>query len=890
LVSRHFRLSFAPIVKRILPNGLKIILEENHAAKVVAFQAWVDVGSADEEGDEFGIAHVFEHMLFKGTARRGVGEIAQEIEASGGDINAWTSFDQTVFHLVLASRYFDAGLDILADAIQNSSFDPVELERELKVVIEEIKQGEDSPSRVTTQALFGAAYAKHPYRRPVIGYEKSVRQMGQPKLRDFFRRWYVPNNMTWVIVGDFESEKAWKKIEETLGATKPGKVSRAVVREPEQRSPRAVAKWQNVREAHFALGFHIPGIRHPDTGALDALAIILGQGDSSRLNMEVRRNRQLATDVYAYSYTPRDPGLLVAGATTTAASLEGCLEATLGEIFRLAHDDVTGEELAKARTIIESDAIYQKETVQGMARKLGFFETVAGDLEYENEYNRQIQEVTPGRLREVAARYLRTSNLTISVMVPEADAKKGEKAAERWKTRAVDLAERSAARAEKRWAVAEVEGEQGEIIRRVLKNGARLLVKHDATVPVVALRAVWLGGMRYEDARIAGINNMLAALLVRGTATRSAEEIIRETEGMAGSLGGFSGRNSFGARAEFMSRHWERGLEILADCILHPAFSDEELEKERKQVLDEIHAQEDSLTQVVFRLFSETLYRKHPYRLDVLGSPQSVAALSRKRLVEYYKRHCAAGGMTLAIVGDVDPARVIAKVQDLFEDAPAAEAAPQAVAIDPPPSAPQQVFRYLTKQQSHIVIGFPGTTIDHPDRFPLEVLSTILSGQGGRLFVELRDKKGLAYRVSAFSLEGVDPGYFAVYMATSPENLDVAVAGIQEELSKVRQTPVTKAELERAKKYLVGTHEISLQRRAALASTLSFHESYGQGWDEYRRYAPSILAVNTGDVQRVAQKYLDPRRAVIAVVKPEEAPARKTSRSSRRARSAAARN
>jgi len=187
------------------------------------------------------------------------------------------------------------------------------------------------------------------------------------------------------------------------------------------------------------------------------------------------------------------------------------------------------------------------------------------------------------------------------------------------------------------------------------------------------------------------------------------------------------------------------------------------------------------------------------------------------------------------------------------------------------PIAGQDVFKFQNKQQAHVVYGFPGTTITDPDRFGLEVLATILSGQGGRLFVELRDKKGLAYRVSAFSVEGVDPGYFAVYIATSPENLAVAKSGIEEELDKISTAPVPKAELERAKRYLVGAHEISLQRRAALASTLAFHEAYGVGWDEYRRYAPGILAVSAADVQRVAKKYLVRARAIVATVKPEDA-------------------
>src|SRR3954465_14724057 len=235
-------------VRYQLPNGLTVVLQENHAAKVVAFQSWVAVGSADEPPDLAGIAHVFEHMLFEGTARRGVGQIAHEVEAAGGEINAWTSFDQTVYHLVLASRFFDTGLDILADALQNSSFDPRELERELKVVLEEVKQGEDNPSRVATQALFGAAFTRHPYRRPVIGYTKTVKSFTRERLLDFFHRWYVANNVTLVVVGDFDSKRAQAAIAEAFGGMASRPLARPERKEPTQKGARAKVVAQDVRE------------------------------------------------------------------------------------------------------------------------------------------------------------------------------------------------------------------------------------------------------------------------------------------------------------------------------------------------------------------------------------------------------------------------------------------------------------------------------------------------------------------------------------------------------------------------------------------------------------------------------------------------------------------
>ena len=858
-------------VRYELPNGLRVVLQENHASKVVAFQAWVAVGSADESPEIAGIAHVFEHMLFKGTARRGVGQIAHEVEAAGGEINAWTSFDQTVYHLVLASRFFDTGLDILADALQNSSFDPGELERELKVVLEEVKQGEDNPSRVATQALFGAAFSRHPYRRPVIGYTKTVKAFTRERLLDFFHRWYVANNVTLVVVGDFDVERAKAAIAEAWGKMASRPLARPERKEPAQKAPRAKVVTQDVRESQVGVAFHIPGIHHDDTAALDLLAIILGQGDSSRLTRGLKRRDQLVTDAFAYAYTPRDPGLLVAGATMPPDDLDAGFGGLLSELFRLRHEEVSDTELAKAKAIIESDAVYQKETVQGQARKLGFFETVGGGLDWEDEYNRQVRAVTPATLMAAARKYLVVDNATIAALVPDA------KGADPRKLEGALLAalERASDQATARHAPPPAAVERAEEVVRVkLPSGARLLVKRDPSVALIAMRAVWMGGLRYEDARTNGVNNLLAALVTRGTRTRSGDELAHEVETMAGSIGGFSGRNSFGLRGEMLARHWERGLELLADCILSPLFAEDELEKERRQALEEIRTQADNVSSEAFRLFQQTLYTKHPYRLDVIGTADSVAGLTRRRLVDYYKRHMAPSQMTLAIVGDVDPQAVVAKARALFGNAGKGAAPPEAPALPwdaAHPIAGVEVFKFQNKQQAHVVYGFPGTTITDRDRFSLEVLATILSGQGGRLFVELRDKRGLAYRVSAFSVEGVDPGYFAVYIATSPENLAVARSGIEEELAKIAAVPVPKAELERAKRYLVGAHEISLQRRAALASTLAFHEAYGVGWDEYRRYAPGILAVTAADVQRVAKKYLVRERAIVATVKPEDA-------------------
>jgi zinc protease len=861
-------------VKLTLKNGLNVILEENHTAPVVALQAWVGVGSADEPESLAGIAHVFEHMLFKGTKKRGVGQIAREVEAAGGDINAWTSFDETVYHLVLASKFFDTGLDILADALINSSFDPAELERERKVVIEEIKQGQDSPERVASQMLFTAAYKAHPYGRPVIGHEATVSALTREQVVSFFQRYYVAGNVTLVIVGDFEVDAVKEKIAAAFAPMRKGGALPGRPVEPAQTAPRTVAVARDVRETQLLMSFHTPSITHEDVAALDLLAVILGQGESSRLNLQVARNRQLVTGAYSYMFTSRDSGMLVVGASMPPGRIEDPARAILDEVLRLTREEVSPEELSKARTILESDLVYDKETVQGYARKLGFFACIAGEAGFEDRYFAQVRQLTPADLRTVAGRYLRATNLTTAALVPEAGAagKKGEGSPAKLIARLEGVSAVAETRADRRAAKTVTAPTTDEVVRVVLPSGLRLLVLRDASVPVVSLQAVWPGGLRYEDARSNGISNLLATMLPRGTKSRSAEQIMTEVEGMAGGLSGFSGRNSFGVRAEFLSKHWERGLELLADCIRNPKFSEEELEHERRVILDDIRAQEDNLGHVAFRLFQSTLWQKHPYRLDMLGSATSVASLTRRRLVDHYRRFYGISGLTIAVVGDVDTERLVAKVESLFGDAPAETVEALPVAPEPQRDQPAEVFQFLAKEQAHVVLGYPGTTLRDRDRFALEVLAQILSGQGGRLFVEMREKRALAYRVTATSVEGIDPGYFAVYVACSPENLDQAVRGIRAELVRLVADGVTPEEVERARKYLIGSHAIGLQRKSDVAAALAFHEAYGQGWREYRRYGDDIERVTIDEVHRVARKYLDLTREVVAVVKPDESP------------------
>jgi zinc protease len=857
-----------------LPNGLEVVLEENHAAPVVAFQAWVKVGSADEPPELAGISHLCEHMVFKGTGRRGVGQIAQEVERAGGEINAWTSYDETAYHLVLANTYFDTGLDILADTLQNSAFDPEELERERKVVIEEIKQGRDDPDRTAAQGLFETAFDAHPYGRPIIGSSDSVGRLTRDDLVGFFRRHYVASNVTLVVVGDIDAAAARQAIESTFGAMTAGSGEAPRAPQPPQEQSRVRVLARAVKECQVLLGFRVPGVDHPDIPALDLLAVVLGQGESSRLHLEVVRNRQLATSASSYTFAARDPGLFVVGGSLPPGKVPAAAEALVQQTLRLAREEISAEELARSRTILESERVFDKETVQGYARKLGFLAAIAGDLQFEDRYFQRLARLGPADLREVAARYLRIPALSLYTQIPGGgpEATNGHSARDQARVattqrRLEAVLARAAGSPARRRRTTPV-SLAPDVTRHRLRSGARVLILRDPSVPVVALRGTWVGGLRYEDERSSGISNLLAAMLTRGTRTRDAEGLMRAVEGMAGALSGYAGRNSLGLQAEFLSKHLELGLDLVADCLQNATFPEAEIDHERRLILDDIHAQEDNLTHVAFRAFHGALWTKHPYRLDPLGTADSLTAMSRRRLQSFFRQHYPPSALTLAIVGDVEPQAVIRQLSSAIRPEGPARAQPPARSFEPPVLAPREAVRFLAREQAHLVVGFPGASLSNPDRFSLELLAQVLSGQGGRLFVEIREKRALAYRVSAFSLEGLDPGYFAVYVSTSPEQVQEVLHQIRLELRKLREEGIGADELERAQRYLIGTHAIGLQRKSAIAAALVFNEAYGQGWRAYRQYAEQIRAVGLAQIRRAAQNYLQPQREVVAVVRP----------------------
>jgi zinc protease len=839
-----------------MDNGLKVILEENKTAPVVALQIWVKIGSADERDEEAGMCHFIEHMLFKGTEKRKVREAAREIESLGGTINAYTSYDQTVYHITLASRYAETGLDILSDAIQHSTFDPLEFEREREVILEEIRMGEDAPSRRLFKQTMAILYRQHPYRRPVIGYEKTIRSIQRDKMVSFFKKWYAPNHMVLIAVGDFNTDEMEGKVRSTFKKFKPSPERFPNrIPEPKQGETQAMTSHGNFKETYLQIALPISSARDEDTPALDALSHLLGGGEPSRLVQKIKLEKGLVHSIYASSYTPKDPGLFIIGATLPAENIERTIEAILEEVNRLKTEGVTAEELHRVKVNIESDLIYGRQTVQGQAGKIGFYEVAAGDVQFEKEYMRRVALLQNEDIQKVLTKYFKGHPLSISILAPD---EKTEFFKNLSLKSIVEKGGLDGTSVEKK----------SSIFKSVLDNGIRLIVKENPFLPIVTIQVSFLGGVRFEEEPQNGINHFMAVMVTKGTRNQSSLEIAKKVERMAGFLNGFSGYNSFGLTFTFLSEHFEEAFNLLTEVIRQPSFDKEEMEKRRRLILASIQQEEDDLSRLVFKLFRKTLYEKHPYRMDTLGTLDSIQRLTQKDLKEYYQRMVIPENMVLTVVGDVDQKQVVLAVKKGFGDLRRESPGAPSILQEPPLQKKRQAEMVKRKEQAHFVLGFLGVSFHHPDSYALTVLGAALSGQGGRLFRELRDKESLAYALDFMANPNLDPGFIGIYMGIHPNKLETAIEAGLRELKKVKEEGLSEEEVDRAKKYLIGNFEIGLQTNGAQANQMSLDELYGLGFDHYQKYPQEIQKVKKEDVNRAAKQYFNLESYAIAIIRP----------------------
>lgn len=835
---------FPDLTRRVLDNGLVVVIKEVKTTSLVSVASLVDVGSASEgQFRGSGISHLVEHMLFKGTSTLKLGEIEQKIKSYGGNINGFTSYDSTGYQAVVQNKYLDETLKIMHSMLTEATFDAQEFEKEKDVIVNEINMNRDDPRWQLQTLFFSTAYTAHPYRFPMIGQLPIFRKITREQALSFYHNSHVPNRSVLVICGNIDTKKTLSKVEEIFKSWASNySLIEIGPSEPKQLGLRRVDKPFKVKLTHILLGFHTVSLQDKDMYPLDVLASILGSKESSRLNQEINRKQGLVYFIEAESFTPRDKGIFNIYVQSEGSKTNSAISAILKEIEKIKNGQVVEEELKKAKDEVLSNYLFGQERIESLAYRLASDELITHNPNFSKRYVEKIREVNLEQLKKVAQKYFTLDNLTLTTIFPE----------EEKEVTGISSGPTTA--------------KEEKIEKIILPNGLTVLLKENHQLPIVSISAYFLAGVRVENEDNNGISNLTAHMLLAGTKSKKAREISETIEGKGGTISTISGNNSIGISLNLLKEHLETNLMVLVDVLTNSTFPEDELKKEKEKILAEIKSQDDDIFQTASDLFKETLYQKHPYHLPLIGQEKTVNNLSRDNLINFYSCYLKAHNGVLVIFGDIEKNKTAALVEKYFKNLKAAPLKPIETINEPAGKHLIISSKILNKEQAVIMLGFKTIRINNNDRYALDVLSSIMSGGGGKLFEEIRDKLGLSYTLGAYSVPGLDLGYYVFYVATTPENKDKVKELLLKQVEKLKTGYLNEDDIDLAKNYLIGQSQLAWQTNSSLANQAALDQLYGLGYDQYQQYGQKIERVSLEEVKSVVNKYFNLENGALAVV------------------------
>ncbi len=861
--------------EHFLSNGVPVILQ-HFEGPVGTLHWWNLTGSTDEAPQEAGFAHFLEHMLFKDAAAKetgmaSTGQTARVIESLGGEINAYTSFDQTVYHVTCSEQYWEEVIDQFGIMAKPQQFLKEDFEREREVILEELRRGQDSPDRQLYENLFDLTYSKHPYGKPVIGYEKVLKAAKVKDLERFYQKHYVSAQMGLVLVGPLaygnRKEKILKLLEKRYGKKAiPTRKPSPRIR-PEEKQVQAKARFKStffdVKTPELAISFRIPDLMNPDIAPLEVLAGVLGMGEASRLYQKLFYEKSLVTDISTSVYVPRDPGMfLLSSELKSTADVETVCALLVEEIRSIQTGGAKKEEIERVIANLESEKLYATQTVDGIANRLGFLKYSLGDLNFDHEYLETLKQTTSHSLKLLAQKYLTPQRMSFVLLQPKGEEKvQFEPIAALFEPLSPPETNPKAPK-----KAANVKKTNTHLLAPSLytaKHGLRVAYFYRPGTPVFSLYLANPGGTRYEWAtdlgkpgQCWGGSHLLAQTWAKGTENYTSKQISQIIEGCAASLDGFSGRNSIGLQMTGLVRDWNKLSQLFQEVLLKPTFSVDEIAHAKRVTGEQIKSLTDHSSQVCSKLFLENIFTEHPYGKYPLGTLETLEKLNQSDLKAIHQKWLHPKHATFTLVGGISFEEAKDWIDELDEAMGSQHShwiEPPRILAEPKLNAPRWAHSQFNREQTHIMIGGLGISLFDQSRYALRILQNILGGQSGRLFIELREKKSLAYTVSPMNMEGLEPGYVGTYIACAPQKKDEAIAGMTQVLEKLVEKGPTAAEMKRATNYYLGQRAMDLQSTWSLAAGFGLELLYRNQVIPEETIRKEILKVTARDIQKMGE-------------------------------------
>ncbi len=827
-----------------LQNGQTVIIKELHDNKIVTIDTWIKTGSINENDKNNGTAHFLEHLFFKGTEQYPNGVFDKILESKGAITNAATSKDYTHYYITIPSKDFELALNLHADMMLNPLIPRKELEKERKVVLEEISRSNDNPTTKLYDNMITAFYKSHPYKRKVIGTKDVIETVTREEIIEYYQKYYSPANMVTIIVGDVETSKVIKDVEKLFGAKTTLNNNAKIVYKKEKSLPKSmeIVEKADVQTSYILIGFRgVDSKNIKESCALDLLSTVLGDGKTSRLYQNIKEQKRLAFIISSGHSTNKDDSIFYVNANYKIDDYEKLKNSIITEIENLKTTPISNEEIKKAKNIIERDTYYSRESGSNIANELGYMTVMYDDANAYQNYIGNINKLTAKDLQTAAKKYLDFDKMVVSVINPQM-------------LEIANKTKKTSIPTEKKLPVPI--NSDGSISKYILNNKAELLLNKNEANDIIAIQIYAKGGNFIENK--AGTASLMASAMLKGTKKYSAQELMQLLEENGIKLNTIADADAFRISIKATKKELPIIFDVLDEVVNNAVFDPHEIEKIKSEKLQAIKKNRDNPMNVALEEFKARIWGDYPYAITGKTYEKTFSTIKSDDIFELYKKMFYPENIVISINGNLDVNVLAENFEKIFNSSEGSKLEISDFKKD---------FQFkknieninITKdsEAAWLVLGYPTEGImSEKDYATLQVIDALLgTGMSSRLFTDLRDSQGLAYQVGSSYSPQVNAGVFALFIGTNPKNIDVAKNGMLNAINTLKKEFVSDKELTETKDKILGNYVLSFETNMEKAGTLGWYETTNRSWKFKDKYPQLIQSVTASDIIGVANKY-----------------------------------
>lgn len=824
-----------------LDNGQTVVVQEVKNNPIVTIDTWIKTGSIDEEDSNNGVAHFLEHLFFKGTKTHEPGEFDKILETKGAITNAATSKDFTHYYITIPSKDFDLAMDLHGDMILHPLIPRKEMEKERKVVLEEISKDLNSPTKIMQDNLNSMLYTTHPYKRKVIGRSDVIETITRDQVLSFYNKNYSPSNMVTVIIGDVDANHAIEKTKEAFNAEYKKQTKTIYTKEAPLTKQQKKVEYLDTESGYMVIGFRGTPIDDKDSYALDVLATILGDGRSSVLNQVLKEKKRIAFSVDAGNSTFRDDGIFYISANYEPTKCKIVQDTIFNEIEKIQKNGVTDDQLKLAKNIIERSTYYSRESITNIATEIGYTMALTNDIKFYDTYLDNIKNVSKEEVKKVAEKYLGINRSAISIVLPKS-------------AKEVPVASLT----QQAPSTAELVSENAQTQKYKLSDGATMLYTPNNVNDIIAISIYAKGGQLAEQK--AGTANLTATAMMRGTKNYTSLELSQVLEDNGIKIQPSASADAFVINVLTTKDEYDKTLELLNEVVNNATFEDYEIDKVKTEKLNTIKRNKDVPLQRAIEEYRDLIYQNSPYSISSKILEKNIPNITKEDIINYYNSIFAPKNLVISINGNIDKDKTIQDLNNIFkpkENAKNFDFAQYNSKIPTVTTPRQTIQKVPTTETAWILLGWQTNgVLNEKDYATLQVIDSLLgSGMSSRLFKDLREQEGLAYQLGSGYSPNVLRGSFLLYIGTNPQTLDKAKSGLFAEITRLKTEYVGDKELQDAKEKLLGNYVIGLETNLDKASNIGWYEASTRGYEFKDKYEKLINSVTDSDIIEIANKY-----------------------------------